>query len=168
MTEQELDQALEKLARAGTFEPKKMTKMEKWAGRVAQGLFLKQDIDWKVCTEQVGEATIIRIDDEWLNRRHVRFLACMPHGTYDGQICDQFVWAKDYDFKDSLDPELVSIFLMQKQFPGIKVEHVKDKSGNKITVLRLPTGQTVTAHFPPEMFEDKTWAPKTTNLQHDS
>ena len=151
LTNEEFGEKAHQLIKTSTFT--KTNPTSPWAKSLLM-FFNGTGITWERCTERVGPAEILKLDDDYL-----KYLLIMPHQSFEGQECDQFIWmigTNPNRDEDCITPDEASAYLLQKAIPGLKVTDTTDEHGNKTTRLQLGD-KDLQVKFPKEMFDHKTW-----------
>lgn len=157
ITEHEFGAQVHQLIKNGKFEKMDLSKVDdQWARGIIEQFVEASNIEWSICSEKVGPASIVKLEDDYL-----KYLLVMTYKSFEGQICDQFYWLigdnPNID-EHAIHPDMASAYLLNKHHPGINIVDVRHGDGSSVTKLTMPDGRRAILRLPKEMFDNNTWS----------
>jgi len=156
ITEHDLGEQARQLIKDGTFEKISLhTIKDKWMVGIINQFIEAHDIEWSICTEKIGPASIIKLEDDYL-----KYVLVLTHKSYEDQKCDQFYWLiGDNPSIDEhgIHPDVASTYLLKKSHPDVELTNIRHEDGSSTTKMTLPNGKQSVLRMSKEMLNDDIW-----------
>jgi hypothetical protein len=157
ITEHEFGVQVHQLIKNGKFEKVDLSKVDdQWARVIIEKFIEYSNIEWSICSEKVGPASIIKLEDDYL-----KYMLVMAYKSFEGQKCDQFYWIIGDDPNNddhAIHPDMANAYLLNKAHPGTSITDIRHDDGSNTTKMTMPDGRRAIIKFPKEMFDSNTWS----------
>jgi len=140
ITEYEFGAQAHQLIKNGKFEKVNLSKVDdQWAQGLIEQFVEQHHIEWSICSEKIGPASIVKLEDDYL-----KYMLVMTYKSFECQKCDQFCWliGDDPNIDDhAIHPDMASAYLLNKDHPGINIVDVRRGDGSSVTEMTMPDGR---------------------------